>query len=86
MKRFPALWRHDPCKGSNLSGFDPDTGSIERFSNPRHQKWHEHLEFRGPVIVGLTSVGRTTVKVLGMNEERRVQLRADLLARGEFFG
>jgi len=38
-----------------------------------------HLEH----VIPSTSVGRTTVKVLGMNEERRVQLRADLISRGE---
>jgi len=34
------------------------------------------------VIVGLTPVGRATVDVLKMTDRRRVQLRADLQARG----
>ena len=41
------------------------------------------FEQRGPFIVGLTATGRTTAEVLMMNEVRRVQLRAELIARGE---
>jgi hypothetical protein len=33
-------------------------------------------------IIGLTAVGRTTIRVLSMNEERRVRLRV-LLKRYE---
>jgi hypothetical protein len=71
-------------KGPNLTGIDPATGNVERLFDPRHQDWHEHFELQGPVIVGLTTTGRTTVEVLAMNEGRRVQLRAELIARGEF--
>jgi len=70
-------------KGPSLAGIDPETGDVERLFDPRHQLWDEHFEFHGPVIVGLTAVGRTTLKVLAVNEGRRVQLRADLIARGE---
>jgi hypothetical protein len=59
------------------------TGSIERLFDPRHQEWPDHFLFRGPVIVGLTAIGRATVEVLNMNERRRVQLRAELQVRGE---
>jgi hypothetical protein len=79
-----ACERCNAFKGTNLSGFDPETGEIERLFDPRHQEWSEHFELRGPQIVGLTPTGRTTVSVLMMNEGRRVQLRAELSARGEF--
>ena len=79
-----ACERCNSYKGTNLSGIDPGTGNIERLFDPRHQAWHEHFELRGPLVVGLTAVGRTTAEVLRMNEGRRVQLRADLIARGEF--
>jgi hypothetical protein len=32
---------------------------------------------------GLTATGRATVLVLAMNDARRVELRAEILARGE---
>jgi hypothetical protein len=78
-----ACERCNAAKGPNLAGRDPATGDIERLFDPRHQAWHEHFEFRGPVIVGLTAIGRATVGVLNMNERRRVQLRTELQARGE---
>lgn len=79
-----ACERCNAAKGSNLSGRDPATGNIERLFDPRHQEWTDHFRFRGPVIVGLTAVGRATVDVLRMNEPRRLQLRAGLQARGDF--
>ena len=83
-KRCLACERCNAAKGPNLAGRDPETGDIERLFDPRHQEWHEHFEFRGPVIVGLTAIGRATVEVLNMNERRRAQLRTELQARGEF--
>ena len=79
-----ACERCNAFKGTNLSGVDPKTGDLERLFDPRHQAWHEHFELRAALIVGLTATGRTTVSVLMVNEGRRVQLRAALIARGEF--
>lgn len=71
-------------KGPNLSSVDPYTGRVERLFDPRHQEWSEHFELRGPLILGKTPCGRATVAVLDMNEERRVELRASLIAQNEF--
>jgi hypothetical protein len=79
-----ACERCNAFKGPNLAGVDPDTGNVERLFDPRHQTWHEHFVLRGALILGLSVVGRTTVELLRMNEGRRVQLRAELIARGEF--
>jgi hypothetical protein len=79
-----ACERCNAFKGTNLSGVDPETGNVERLFDPRHQAWPEHFELRGALILGLTATGRTTVSVLMMNEGRRVQLRAELIGRGEF--
>jgi hypothetical protein len=79
-----ACERCNSFKGPNLTGIDPDTGNIERLFNPRVEEWHEHFSLQGPLIVGLTAVGRTTVGVLAMNEERRGELRGILIAQGEF--
>jgi len=64
-------------KGSNLSGLDPDTSELIQLFNPRVQNWSEHYCYSGPSIRGLTSVGKTTVFVLDMNEESRVKLRVE---------
>ncbi len=71
-------------KGANLTGVDPETGKITELFNPRQQSWEEHFQIDGIMVVGLTAVGRTTVFVLNMNEERRVRLRAVLKRQGSF--
>jgi hypothetical protein len=70
-------------KGSNLSGRDPLTAETVALFHPRRQVWHEHFRHDGAVIVGLTSVGRTTVETLGMNAPDRLKLRSELLATGQ---
>ncbi|MGA9926781.1 MAG: HNH endonuclease signature motif containing protein [Isosphaeraceae bacterium] len=79
-----ACERCNAFKGTDLSGIDPDTGQVERLFDPRTQVWADHFELRGALILGRTSTGRATVAVLGMNEDRRVLLRAEILTLGEF--
>jgi hypothetical protein len=63
-------------KGSNVAGYDPQTGLLTELFHPREQSWSEHFERQGAMIVGKTPVGRTTVMVLQLNSEERLQLRA----------
>ena len=65
-------------KGPNLTGIDPDTGRIEPLFHPRRQSWDDHFETRFPLIIGKTACGRTTVRVLAMNAEDRVDLRREI--------
>ncbi len=67
-------------KGPNLTGIDPVTGAIVPLFDPRRDRWLDHFRLRGAIIEGVTTVGRTTVKVLSMNDTRRVE-RRELLAR-----
>lgn len=62
-------------KGANLSGLDPDTGTLTRLFHPREEIWQQHFAFQGSRIVGLTPIGRTTVFVLRMNDTDRVETR-----------
>jgi hypothetical protein len=79
-----ACERCNAFKGPNLAGVDPETGSVERLFDPRNQTWDEHFTVHGPTISGLTATGRATVQLLAMNEERRVQLRVELIEQGDF--
>ena len=79
-----ACERCNAFKGPNVAGLDPATGRVEPLFNPRTQSWPDHFELRGALIVGLSPAGRTTLELLAMNEGRRAQLRADLIARDEF--
>jgi hypothetical protein len=44
-----------------------------------HDAWEEHFEVQGPLITGRTAKGRATVQLLGMNDNERVEMRAELL-------
>ncbi|MEO8428546.1 MAG: HNH endonuclease signature motif containing protein [Verrucomicrobiota bacterium] len=63
------------CKGPNLSGLDPQTGEMTRLFHPRLDDWAAHFTRRGGEVIGLSVVGRTTVSLLKMNEDGRLQLR-----------
>ncbi|HEV2293769.1 MAG TPA: HNH endonuclease signature motif containing protein [Tepidisphaeraceae bacterium] len=62
-------------KGPNLTGLDPLTGLTEPLFHPRTQRWTDHFRIDGVVVVGVTPVGRTTVRVLAMNAQGRLDLR-----------
>jgi HNH endonuclease len=62
-------------KGPNIAGLDPSSGKLTRLFNPRRQKWSVHFEWDGPILVGKTPVGRTTLVVLDMNHPDRVEVR-----------
>ncbi|MCA9238075.1 MAG: HNH endonuclease [Planctomycetales bacterium] len=65
-------------KGPNLSGIDPNAGSVVELFNPRQQVWSDHFAWDGPQVLGVTAVGRATIAVLGLNSLDRVQLRLAL--------
>ncbi|MCG8584693.1 MAG: HNH endonuclease [Pirellulales bacterium] len=67
--------RCNAFKGTNLASIDPETGEQVNLFRPREDRWDEHFEIRGGVIVGTTPVGRATVALLNMNDFRRVELR-----------
>lgn len=62
-------------KGSDLTGYDPESGELTELFHPRQQQWNDHFCWKGACIAGLTAVGRTTVKVLKMNSVEHIQLR-----------
>lgn len=70
-------------KGSDLTGFDPTTGQLSTLFHPRQHVWEEHFRLVDVTVVGLTAIGRTTVRVLNMNEERRIRLRTMLKQYGQ---
>jgi hypothetical protein len=71
-------------KGPNLAGIDPRTGKKVWLFNPRRHRGSRHFRWEGPVLVGRTPVGRTTVAVLAINLPVRVAQRAALIAEGVF--
>jgi len=70
-------------KGPDAASFDPDTDQLVRLFNPRNDRWLEHFAWDGPILIGLTSIGRATVELLGINREERIAHRQLLLNAGE---
>ena len=66
-------------KGPNLAGIDPVTNQVALLFHPRRDNWHDHFRWNGPIVHGLTPVGRATVKVLALNDGKRMKLRLQLL-------
>jgi hypothetical protein len=71
-------------KGTNLVGFDPDTGKLARLFNPRLQQWNRHFVWNGALHVGRTATGRATIPVLGINLRGRINMRQALNDEGTF--
>jgi len=69
-------------KGPNIAGIDPLTGTITPLFNPRRDNWKEHFAWNGPVLVGQTDIGRTTIDVLNINLPERVEHRRLLIQAG----
>ena len=70
--------RCNASKGSNLTGIDPATGALIPLFNPRVHAWDDHFVLSDVTIIGVTAIGRTTVRVLNINDARRLRLRAML--------
>ena len=62
-------------KGTNIASLDPLTGELVALFNPRTQRWSEHFKLNGSTIIPLTSVGRATERMLGLNLSVRVEAR-----------
>ncbi len=68
-------WRCNRYKGTDLGSFDPQTGEFSFLFNPRTQKWLEHFQLNNSQIIGLTTEGRTTIKLLKLNSQERLSER-----------
>ena len=66
-------------KGPNVGSFDPQTGALVPFFNPRTQDWNRHFKLEKGVIRALTAEARVTVKILRFNDEERIAERQRLI-------
>jgi 5-methylcytosine-specific restriction endonuclease McrA len=62
-------------KSSDLAGIDPLTNELTCLFHPRTDYWDDNFAWEGARIVGLTAVGRTTVRVLDLNSPSRLRVR-----------
>jgi hypothetical protein len=71
-------------KGPNVSGVDTETGQVVPLFHPRRDEWLSHFQLKGPYIEGITPSGRATARLLTLNDARRLEIRAELMTRGEW--
>ncbi|MDX2042730.1 MAG: HNH endonuclease signature motif containing protein [Acidobacteriota bacterium] len=71
-------------KGPNLATIDPTTAEIVPLFNPRLQNWKDHFELVDGKILGLTAIGRATVKLLRLNDPEPVSYRQCLILAGRY--
>ena len=69
-------------KGPNLAGIDPRSGRLAKLFHPRRHAWPRHFRWEESILVGLTPVGRATIRVLHINDFLRVGLRTQLVSEG----
>ena len=55
-----------------------------RLFHPRRDRWPGRFLWAGPILMGVTPIGRATVRVLAINEAAAVELRRTLIDGGEF--
>jgi hypothetical protein len=66
-----------------LLGWNPTLKHCGAFSDPRLERWNDLFCWDGPILRGVSSVGRTTIEV-SIKEPNRVLLRASLIREGIF--
>lgn len=79
-----SCFRCNRFKGPNIATVDPQDGAIVPLFNRRLDGWAAHFRLEGALIEPLTPTGRGTAALLHLNDERRIALRAELIAQGRF--
>lgn len=78
------------CQGCNNSkaartdAVDPSTGLTSRLYHPRQDRWQEHFAWSSGYVtlLGLTPIGRVTIRVLRLNRPGVVELRGAMFRLG----
>lgn len=71
-------------KGPNLATVDPETRELVPLFHPRKDAWIEHFAYHGAELIGLTTVGDATIRLLQINSVERLEIRSELIILGEF--
>ncbi len=77
-----ACLRCNRHKGPNVGSFDPLTGQLTPFFDPRRQQWAEHFRLEQAEIIPLTPEARVKVRILRLNDADRMAERQALLNVG----
>jgi hypothetical protein len=79
-----ACLRCNMWKGSDIASVESSTGRLTPLYHPRRQQWEEHFRLQGGIVEPLTPEGIVTVRLLRLNDDRRVAERRLLIAAGRY--
>ena len=74
-----SCFRCNRYKGPNVGSFDPDTGQLVPFFDPRTDHWEDHFRIENGMIIPATPKARVTVLIFKLNEEKRILERKRIL-------
>jgi hypothetical protein len=81
-------WSCTQCnlhKASNFASVDPNSGKPVSLFDPRNDHWDEHFAIElDSRIIGRTASGRATARLLDMNGSPQIDLRRELMQRGDY--
>lgn len=69
-------------KGPNVGSFDPITGALVPFFNPRKESWIDHFTLENGMIIPQPAQARVTIKIFRINDEIRIEERIKLVEAG----
>lgn len=72
------------AKGTDLSTVLLPKMEIVRLYRPRGDRWLDHFELSGALILPKTEIGQATIQVLGLNYPDRIEEREFLVEKGMF--
>lgn len=73
-----ACMRCNRYKGPNVGSFDPETGDLVPFFNPRTDLWRAHFRYVAGELKPLSGEARVTIKILRLNDPERIAERVRL--------
>jgi 5-methylcytosine-specific restriction endonuclease McrA len=71
-------------EGRDVASYDPVTRLLTPLYNPRTDIWEQHFAFQGARIVGVSAIGRVTVRLLSLNAPDQIETRQLLMDIGEW--
>ena len=71
-------------KGSDIASLSPTTGQLVRLFHPRRDRWSDHFQIDGALIVPITEVAEATARLLRFNSDDRLLERSMLQASGRY--
>lgn len=70
-------------KGSDIASVDPETREVSALYHPRKDIWHQHFHLSGAQFLPLTIKWRTTLQLLQLNQQSRIEERLLLIEAGQ---